>query len=103
MKTAVVAILICLRAAMLFAGEVHVVPEFRGVPLKAEELAYVTDDGQTMEISRLDFLVSELALLREDDTWEAATERAAFCSLAKGQMRVATGAFPGRYKALRFL
>ena len=89
--------------AWVNAAEIRIVPEFAGAPLKVEELKHVTDRGQTLEVSRLDFLVTDFALQRVDGNWELANENAAFCSLGKHRLHVAEGKFEGRYKAARFL
>ncbi len=104
MKAGLPAILLGLCAiAWVNAAEIRIVPDFAGAPLKVEELKHVTDSGQTLEVSRLDFLVTDFALRRVDGSWEPANENAAYCSLGKGRLHVAEGKFEGRYKAARFL
>jgi cytochrome c peroxidase len=102
MRRCAVILLGVLACAPAEAGDVTIVPVFENTPLKKDELAYRGPNGEMMEISRLDFLVSRLAFQQPDGTWESAPEVAAYCSVGKGALRIGTIRDAENCQAIRF-
>src|SRR5262249_3494991 len=66
-------------------------------------LTNTTAAGQRMSVSRLDFLLSGLALRRADGSWHEMTNWFAYLSGREGQTRFRLSAIPAkRYDAVRF-
>ena len=84
--------------------EVEIVPQFKGKPLAFDVVAYKTAAGQDISVTRLDFLVSNFLLRREDTSWLALTNWQAFVSAREGRTRFHLGNIPaGHYVEARFL
>jgi len=59
--------------------------------------------GRDTAVTRLDFLLTRLALRRADGSWVDSRDWAAFFSLEKGRLRAeAQGTPPGKFTAIRF-
>ncbi len=88
------------RAALL---QVNIATEFNGEPMAFNSLRHKTASGQTISVSRLDFLMSEIALQKADGTWLSLTNWQAFISPINGRDTFTLRGLPdGLYTSLRF-
>jgi cytochrome c peroxidase len=92
-----------------FAGEslagsvlrVEVQPVWSDAPLKSGQVISPDKDG--LRISRLDFLLSNLALRRLDGSWLESQDWFALISLEKGRLRAEADGIPAeKFTAIRF-
>ncbi len=78
----------------------EVVPMAHGQPLRLNEPLSAV---QSAQISRLDFLLSGLALHRQDGTWMESRDWFAYLSAASGRLTAQGSGIPaGDYKGIRF-
>jgi cytochrome c peroxidase len=78
-------------------------PEFAGRPLTFESPEHTNAAGQVLSFTRLDFLVSGLALRRADGVWVPGSPPYAFVNAREGELRLIVRDLPdGRYTGLRF-
>jgi cytochrome c peroxidase len=78
-------------------------PQFNGLPLAPDSMTHVTAARQTISVTRLDFLLSDLALRRADGVWLGQTNWFAFASLSEGKTNFMLEGIPaGDYNRLRF-
>ena len=90
---------ICLAANVA----VLIQPDFSGNPLAYDELTNTTPAGQRISVTRLDFLVSDIALLNSAGNWHNLTNCYAYVSGRKGRLRFELSAIPSaRYDRIRF-
>ena len=90
-------------AAFAATLEVEIVPRFNGAPLVFDSVTNVTAAGQTVSVTRLDFLLSNFALRREDGVWLGLTNWFACVSAREGRTSFRVEGIPaGRYEAARF-
>jgi cytochrome c peroxidase len=78
-------------------------PRFNGSPLAFDSPTNLTLAGQRVSLTRLDFLLSDLALRRPDGTWIEQTNWFAYLSMREGRTNApADGVPPGNYDRIRF-
>ena len=78
-------------------------PQFRGQPLVFDELRATNNSGQALAITRLDLLLSGLAVRRTNGTWLEKPYWFAFLSARAGRTNFALRDLPpGNYDRLRF-
>jgi cytochrome c peroxidase len=100
-------LLLAVSARISFAAAaalpVEVVPRFHGQPLVFDTLSNKTGAGQAISVTRLDFLLSNIALRGEDGMWHEAPNVFA-CILARnGRTRFELENIPsGNYDRVRF-
>jgi cytochrome c peroxidase len=83
--------------------EVEIAPLFNGAPLVFDSLTNVTAAGQKISVTRLDFLVSNIALRRADGTWLERTNWFAFINAREGRTSFALENIPlANYDRVRF-
>jgi cytochrome c peroxidase len=100
-------ILLLATAARLSAGAASVrvdfVPQFNGAPLDFDAVTNQTAAGQSVSVTRLDFLLSNIALRRADGVWTGQSNAFAFISARNGRTGFALENIPaGNYDRLRF-
>ncbi len=84
--------------------EVEILPRFNGAPLIFDALTNRTAAGQTVSVTRLDFLISNVSFRRDDGAWLGLTNWQAYVSAREGPMSFRLTNIPnGRYAAVRFL
>jgi hypothetical protein len=84
--------------------DVEIIPQCKGAPLVFDALAHTTGAGQGISVTRLDFLMSNFLLRREDTSWLALTNWQAYISTREGRTRFHLDNIPkGHYVAARFL
>jgi cytochrome c peroxidase len=82
---------------------VRVVPQFNGAPLVFDALTNKTAKGQTISVTRLDFLMSDVALRRGDGVWIGQTNWFAYISAREGRTSFALENVPaGNFDGVRF-
>ena len=82
-------------------GRVRV--EFDREPVVFDASRYVTASAQTVSVTRLDFLLSGIALRGEDGEWTGPDAWSAYLSPREGRdVFLLPGVPPGRYTAMRF-
>jgi len=82
---------------------IEIVPRFQNEPLVFDRVHYQTSSGQFVSVTRLDFLISTIALRRADGTWLTATNWQAYISAREGRTSFQVPDLPlGRYDRLRF-
>ena len=82
---------------------VEVQPRFANAPLMFDAMTNVTAAGQTVSVTRLDFLLSNIALRRADGTWFTLTNRFGYISGRERRTMVALPSLPpGDYGRIRF-
>jgi cytochrome c peroxidase len=101
----------CLSVLMAFAT-MHAVaetltiafePQWGGKALPFSQLVLTNALGQTLSVTRLDFLVSDFAVHRSDGTWLCRTNESAFLSLGQGRTRFKVSMLrAGTYDRIRF-
>src|SRR5829696_7846024 len=62
-------------------------PQWGGKALPFGQMVLTNAPGQTLSVTRLDFLVSDFAIRRSDGTWLCDTNGTAFLSLGQGRTR----------------
>src|SRR5215207_10154345 len=62
-------------------------PLWGGKALPFGQMVLTNVSGQTLSVTRLDFLVSDFAVRRSDGTWLCDTNEPAFLSLGQGRTR----------------
>ncbi|MEW6304282.1 MAG: MbnP family protein [Verrucomicrobiota bacterium] len=78
-------------------------PQFNGATLALDSLAFTNAAGQTLSVSRLDFLLSDFALRKSDGVWIENTNWQAYASVTAGRTTFNLGNIPGgAYDRLRF-
>src|SRR5437867_649169 len=78
-------------------------PTFNSHPLSTDSLTTTTAAGQQVSSTRLDFLLSEFSLSRDDGSWLHLTNSFAFISGRAGRASFELRNLPaGRYQKLRF-
>jgi cytochrome c peroxidase len=83
--------------------EVSVAPQFNGAPLEFNVVTNRTAAGQTVSVTRLDFLLSDMALRRADGVWVGQKNWFSFLSAVEGKTNFALRNIPpGNYDRLRF-
>ncbi len=88
-----------------FAANLRVdfLPQFNGAPLAFDALKYQTAGGQSISVSRLDFLASEIDLRRADGIWIGQTNWFAFISVRDGKTSFSLENIPaGDYDRVQF-
>ncbi len=82
---------------------VEISPRFSRMPLVFDSLTNRTASGQEISVTRLDFLISNLALRRRDGTWLTQSNRFAFFSGREGPKSIRLNHVPvDYYDQLRF-
>ena len=82
---------------------VEVLPRFDGASLAFDAATNRTAAGQNISVTRLDFLLSNIALRRSDGTWLTPPDWSAFLSTREGRTSFRLDGIPaGRYDRLRF-
>jgi cytochrome c peroxidase len=82
---------------------VEVRPRFAGAPLRFDAMTNLTAAGQTVSVTRLDFLLSNPALRSTGGTWLGATNRFAYVHGRAGRTEFTLpGLPPGNYDRIRF-
>ena len=107
MKTVWKTILLLPLLPMLGAGaaelRVDFAPQFNGAPLIFDLPAYQTGSGGKISVTRLDFLLSDLALRRTDGTWIGKRDWYAFIGGRDGKTNFTLPDIPaGTYDRIRF-
>ncbi len=83
--------------------KIQIVPRFDGAPLVFDALTNRTASGQRVSVTRLDFLVSDVALRRLDGRWICPTNSFAYVCSRAGRTSFRLNEIPaGRYTDLRF-
>ncbi|HTV75615.1 MAG TPA: MbnP family protein, partial [Candidatus Baltobacteraceae bacterium] len=78
-------------------------PQFDGKPLAFDELKNEIASGQKISVTRLDFLLSGIALHRSDGTWIGQKNWFAFINAREGKTNFTLENIPaGNYDAIRF-
>jgi cytochrome c peroxidase len=94
-----------LLAAEAGAADLRVdfVPQFNGIPLVFDALTNQTAGGQTISVTRLDFLVSDFALRRLDGTWIGKKDWFGYIGEREGRTNFTLENIPvGSYDRVRF-
>ncbi|MST94995.1 MAG: cytochrome C peroxidase [Pedosphaera sp.] len=82
---------------------VEIQPRFRSAPLVFDAATNTTAAGQKISVTRLDFLLSNIALRRADGSWLSPPDWFAFLSAREGRTSFRLEGIPaGRYDRLRF-
>lgn len=82
---------------------VEVTPRFDAVPVSLGTMTQTNVSGQVFSVTRLDMLLSRVALRRLDGIWIEATNSLAFLSLEGKRTKLEASGLPvGRYDRLRF-
>src|SRR5438105_5512085 len=66
---------------------VQILPNFAGAPLSFDSVTNTTAGGQSVSVTRLDFLLSDIGLRRVDGTRLSLTNWVAFISAREGRNR----------------
>lgn len=83
--------------------EVRILPRFNHAPLVFDSVTNQTAAGQTISVTRLDFLLSDIALRRADGEWMERTNWVAYISAREGRTSFALPGIPaGNYDRVRF-
>src|SRR5947207_15739809 len=83
--------------------EVRILPLFNNAPLIFDTVTNQTAVGQKISVTRLDFLMSGIALRRADGAWIEQTNCFAYISARNGRTSFALQNVPGgRFDRLRF-
>lgn len=103
----VVAAIVC-GARPGFAGDrilkLEIAPIFHGAPIHFDSLTNTTAAGQTLSVTRLDFILSNFGLRRKDGTWFEQTNWFAYFSARAGKKDAQVENIPaGSYDRIRFL
>lgn len=101
----VLALLICWQCGRALSAnlEVKIIPRFDGVPLVFDSVTNQTAARQKISVTRLDFLLSDIALRRTDGEWIERTNWFVYVSGREGRTRFGLEDVPaGNYGRLRF-
>lgn len=91
------------RTANAASLQITFAPRFNGAPLIFDSLTDQTASGQTISVTRLDFLVSNLALHRANGQWLAPSNQFGFISAREGRTNFTVeNVPPGNFDRLRF-
>ena len=83
--------------------EVKIVPHFNNAPLVFDSLTNRTAAGQTISVTRLDFLLSGIALRSVNGTWFQPTNQFAYICAREGRTSFTLSNLPsGTYDHIRF-
>jgi cytochrome c peroxidase len=83
--------------------DIRVHARFQEAPLVLDALAHTNAAGQTLSVTRLDFLLSDFALRRTDGAWLTDTNWQAFVSVGAGRTNLHVNALPsGDFDLVRF-
>ena len=83
--------------------ELTIDPVFNGEPLRLDSLRYETAAGETLSVTRLSYLLSGVALQRQDGQWVEFPNTTAWMDLtARRRVFQVEGVAEGSYQALRF-
>lgn len=83
--------------------ELNILPRFNQAPLAFDSLTNQTATRQTISVTRLDFLMSDIALHREGGFWVSLTNQFACMSAREGRTSVTLSNVPGgTFDRLRF-
>ena len=83
--------------------EITVLPRFNGEPLVFDSVTNQTAAGQKISVTRLDFLLSDMALHRAGGTWVALTNWFAYLSAREGRTSFTLDNVPaGTFDRIRF-
>lgn len=103
MRRLLASLLLALPASAASTLHVEIEPRFGGVPLAFDTLAFETEAGQRVSVSRCDLLLSKVALKKADGQWLGLPAWSAYLSMGAGRNAFALKEAPeGRYSALRF-
>ncbi len=84
--------------------EVQITPKVAGENLQPASFRYATTAGETFSITRVSYLVSDFALQRDDGSWLALSNSAAWLDFEQGRDSFRLENVPSdRYGAFRFL
>ncbi len=82
---------------------VTVAPVFKGEPLKLDSLRYQNGAGETFSMTRLSFLISNIALQDQGGAWLEATNQIVWLDAAKRRLDFKIADVPRQeYRAIRF-
>jgi cytochrome c peroxidase len=98
-------LLLPLLPATVAAADLRVdfLPQFNGTPLVFDSLTNQTASGQAISVTRLDFLLSDIALRRADGTWIGKSDWFAFIAARDGKTNFTLENIPaGNYDRIRF-
>ncbi len=83
--------------------DVTVAPHFQNVPIEFDRLAFTNPSGVSLSVTRLDLLLSDLALRRTGGVWLERSNWQAFLSLGAGRASFRAEGMPaGNFDQLRF-
>jgi cytochrome c peroxidase len=83
--------------------KINITPYFSGALLIFDSMTNLSAAGQKISVTRLDFLLSDFALAREDGTWLSPTNAVAFLGLREGRTNFQLNSIgPGNYRRIRF-
>jgi len=83
--------------------DIRVHARFQEAPLVLDALAHTNAAGQTLSVTRLDFLLSDFALRRSDGTWLTDTNWQALVSVGTGRTNFQVNPLPsGEFDRVRF-
>ena len=103
MRRLLASLLLALPASAASTLHVQIEPRFGGAPLAFDTLAFETEAGQRVSVSRCDLLLSGVALKKADGQWLGLPAWSAYLSMGAGRNAFALKEAPkGRYSALRF-
>lgn len=96
----VLAVGVCRTEAAVPMMRLEIEPVWDGTPLKVSGAA---EGRESSRLSRLDYLLSKLALKKADGAWVESRDWFAFFSLEKGQLRAEADGLPAEsFTAIRF-
>src|SRR5205814_201860 len=82
---------------------VQILPQFNGAPLRFDSVTNEIATGQSISVTRLDFLLSDIALRRADGTWVGLANWQAYLSPREGRSGFRLANLPaGQYDRIRF-
>jgi cytochrome c peroxidase len=108
MKRARIKFILLFATAITFSAagsdlQVEFIPQFNGAPLVFDALKNQTAAGQKISVTRLDFLLSDIALRRADGVWIGQKNWFAYISARDGKTNFTLENIPaGNYDRVRF-
>ncbi len=91
------------RAANAASLEIKILPRFNNAPLVFDSLTNQTAAGQKISVTRLDFLMSGIALRRTGGTWFIPSNQLAYISAREGRTSFKLDDLPaGNFDRIRF-
>ncbi|HWD20426.1 MAG TPA: MbnP family protein [Verrucomicrobiae bacterium] len=85
------------------ALRIEITPQVAGQALQPASLRYETSAGEKFSVTRVSYLVSELALQRADGSWLECSNDVAWLDLEQNRNSFRLGQIPpGEYRSLRF-